>query len=59
MNLFVGMTVQIGDDGPCGRIDGTFGKSKFKVMHVWVACQLARTLLGGRRALCVQAEETC
>ncbi|KAL3914363.1 MAG: hypothetical protein SGPRY_007653, partial [Prymnesium sp.] len=30
MNLFVGMTVQIGDDGPCGRIDGTFGKSKFK-----------------------------
>jgi len=31
MNLFLGMTVQLGENGPTGRIDGTFGKSKFKV----------------------------
>ena len=30
MNLFLGMAVQIGTDGPVGRIDGTFGKTKFK-----------------------------
>ena len=30
MNLFVGMSVQLGDDGPMGRIEGTFGKTKFK-----------------------------
>ena len=31
MNLFLGMQVQLGEDGPIGRIDGMFGKSKFKV----------------------------
>ena len=30
MNLFVGMSVQLGGSGPIGRIEGTFGKSKFK-----------------------------
>ena len=30
MNLFMGMAVQLGDDGLVGRIDGTFGKTKFK-----------------------------
>jgi len=30
MNMFIGMTVQLGDDGPVGRIDSTFGKTKFK-----------------------------
>ena len=30
MNLFIGMTVQLGAAGPVGRIEGTFGKSKFK-----------------------------
>lgn len=30
MNLFVGMSVQLGEDGPVGRIEGTFGKTKFK-----------------------------
>ena len=32
MNMFIGMKVQLGDSGPCGRIEGTFGKSKFKVV---------------------------
>ena len=31
MNLFLNMAVQIGEKGPVGRIEGTFGKSKFKV----------------------------
>lgn len=31
MNLFVGMTVQLGENGPLGTIGGTFGKTKFKV----------------------------
>ena len=30
MNLFLGMQVQLGESGPVGRIDGTFGKTKFK-----------------------------
>ena len=30
MNMFLGMQVQLGDHGPVGRIDGTFGKTKFK-----------------------------
>ena len=30
MNLFLGMAVQLGASGPVGRIDSTFGKTKFK-----------------------------
>jgi len=30
MNLFLGMKVQLGEAGPIGRIDSTFGKAKFK-----------------------------
>jgi len=30
MKLFGGMQVQLGECGPIGRIDGTFGKTKFK-----------------------------
>jgi len=30
MNQFIGMRVQLGESGPMGVIDGTFGKTKFK-----------------------------
>jgi hypothetical protein len=30
MNMFLGMGVRLGEGGPVGRIDSTFGKSKFK-----------------------------
>jgi len=30
MNLFLNMKVQLGEAGPVGRIDSTFGKTKFK-----------------------------
>ena len=30
MNMFIGMAVQLGQAGPVGRIDSTFGKTKFK-----------------------------
>ena len=58
MNLFVGMTVQLGDDGPVGRIDGTFGKTKFKcvfpdsaggVEGLQEACHKSRLLLRYKR----------
>lgn len=35
MNLFNGMAVQLGETGPLGIIDGTFGKNKFKVSTPW------------------------
>ena len=31
MTPFFGMEVQVGESGPVGRIDSTFGKTKFKV----------------------------
>jgi len=58
MNLFVGMTVQLGDNGPVGRIDGTFGKTKFKcvfsdsaggVEGLQEACHKSRLLLRFKR----------
>ena len=30
MNMFVGMKVCLGEKGPIGTIDSTFGKAKFK-----------------------------
>ena len=30
MNLFTNLEVELGERGPRGRIEGTFGKSKFK-----------------------------
>lgn len=30
MNMFIGMNVRLGSDGLVGRIDSTFGKTKFK-----------------------------
>lgn len=30
MNMFLGMAVQLGEKGPVGKIESTFGKSKFK-----------------------------
>lgn len=31
MTPFFGMSVRVGENGPNGKIDSTFGKSKFKV----------------------------
>ena len=58
MNLFVGMTVQLGEGGPVGRIDSTFGKTKFKCVFpetprgiegLQEACHKARLLLKYKR----------
>ena len=58
MNLFMGMTVQLGDDGLVGRIDGTFGKTKFKCVFpdhgldlagFTEACRGARLMLRFKR----------
>jgi len=58
MNLFIGMKVQLGETGPVGRIDGTFGKSKFKVTFdpmeggmaaLQEACKGARIILRYKR----------
>ena len=58
MNLFMGMAVQLGDDGLVGRIDGTFGKTKFKCVFpdhgldlagFTEACRGARLMLRFKR----------
>ena len=58
MNLFLGMTVHLGVDGPIGKIDGTFGKTKFKcvfpgndggVEALQAACHHARLVLKYKR----------
>eukprot|EP00966_Prymnesium_polylepis_P106824 2473009-Prymnesium_polylepis.1 len=52
------MQVQLGETGPVGRIDGTFGKSKFKVTFdpmeggmaaLQEACKGARIILRYKR----------
>ena len=58
MNLFLGMKVQLGEDGPEGTIDSTFGKSKFKCVFpnfeggmegLQEACHKSRLVLKYRR----------
>ena len=58
MNLFVGMQVQLGDEGPVGRIEGTFGKTKFKCVFpenekgiegLQAACHRAKLFLRYKR----------
>ena len=58
MNMFLGMQVQLGDHGPVGRIDGTFGKTKFKCVFpetergiegLQEACHKARLYLRYKR----------
>ena len=58
MNMFIGMRVQLGNDGLVGRIDGTFGKSKFKCVFpnneqgiegLQEACHKARLVLRYKR----------
>ena len=58
MNMFLGMQVQLGETGPIGRIDGTFGKTKFKCVFpetdrgmegLQEACHKARLLLKYKR----------
>ena len=58
MNMFVGMKVQLGDGGPVGVIDGTFGKTKFKCVFpetekgiegLQEACHKARLVLKYKR----------
>lgn len=58
MNLFLGMSVQLGDEGPTGRIDSTFGKTKFKCLFpdnergiegLQEACHKAKLLLRYKR----------
>ena len=58
MNMFIGMTVQLGENGPVGRIDSTFGKTKFKcvfagnergVEGLQEACHKAKLLLNYKR----------
>jgi selenocysteine-specific elongation factor len=58
MNLFVGMSVQLGESGPVGRIDGTFGKTKFKCVFpenerglegMQEACKKAKLVLRYKR----------
>ena len=58
MNLFLGMQGQLGEDGPMGVIESTFGKTKFKcrfphfeggMVKLQEACQRARLILKYRR----------
>jgi len=58
MNMFIGMRVQLGDDGPIGHIDSTFGKTKFKCVFpptdrgiegLQDACHKAKLLLNYKR----------
>ena len=58
MNLFIGMSVQLGEDGLKGYIDSTFGKTKFKCIFptnekgiegLQEACHKARLILKYKR----------
>ena len=42
MNLFLGMSVQLGEDGPRGTIDSTFGKARRAMRRPLASHPMAR-----------------